>query len=100
MRHVLLFTAACAAAAALPVDLARADAQLHVTARVVNRCTIELPPPARWDVPPGQWRRWVRHGCDFPVRPRMTLRRMAQPDWRPDVGWQRRDRYFLITVTY
>lgn len=78
------------------------EGRLLVTARVVNRCTVELPVavPRRHRALPHNWRRWVRHSCEHPVRPRLTLGRLNRgADW-PVVETTREGDHFVVTITY
>lgn len=115
--HARAALAAAVLTAALALPAAAGErATLKVTARVVDRCTIEVPP---W-IPPGLWRngkheRWlVRHECRGGPPFRIDARRVLLSQLRerlPDIVRQRgarvhevrhpfRDDIVLITVTY
>ena len=115
--RVALVAAAVAAAFTLAPASAAERATLKVTARVVDRCIVEVP----FQIPPWLWRdrqhqpwRFVRHECQggppFRVDARHVLveqlreRLHAHP--RPDGGrvhevrHPTRDDVVLITITY
>ncbi|MDX1540769.1 MAG: hypothetical protein R3349_05145 [Geminicoccaceae bacterium] len=73
-----------------------------MTARVVNRCTIEVPAtlPRRHRALPHNWRRWVRHSCERPVRPRLSLRRLVGRTGWPTVETMRQGDHYVVTITY
>lgn len=108
MRLILLLAVALASLAGLPAVEARADAQLHVTARVVNRCTVELPDRPPWNRPGKGWRKWLEHRCDHPVHPHTAIARMADRDraeiartiGRGRVAWGDDVNHWVITITY
>lgn len=87
-------------AIALTPNESAAQGQLRVTVQVVNHCTVKL--AAKGKKPPGvgHWRRAVQHGCDFPVEPRLTLKRVMDQIKDARRGLKARDGYFVITVTY
>lgn len=99
---VLLSAAVALLAVPEPLQAAAAEAQLLVTARVVNRCTIDVParPPGLGGEQP--WRRWVHHACDLPVQPRLSLGRAAGPPDAPGPGVDRARRggHMVVTITY
>jgi hypothetical protein len=116
-----LAAAVVVAAFTLAPAAAGERATLKVTARVVDRCTVEVP----IQVPPGLWRdrqhqpwRFVRHECQgrpsFRVDARSVLAERlrerlpaeARPDMRDDGGRVHEVRHpirhdvVLITITY
>ena len=106
MRSTATGALLCAGVALLSMprslEAAAAEAQLLVTARVVNRCTIDVParPPGLGGEQP--WRRWVHHECDLPVQPRLSLGRAAGPPLAPGprVGRGQRGGHMIVTITY
>jgi len=108
MRLMLLVGAMLASLAALPVAEARADAQLQVTARVVNRCTVELPDRPPWSNPGQGWRKWLEHRCDHPVHPQVSVGpAAARPEvvaagapGQAQVTRGRAVNHWVITITY
>ena len=84
-------------AAPAPPEAATAEARLVVTARVVNRCTIDVParPPAH----AAAWQHWVHHRCDLPVRPRLTVGRLDGAA-APSVARAGSGGHVVITITY
>jgi len=127
LRHARAALAAAVVVAAFTLAPAMAGerATLKVTARVVDRCTVEVPPR----IPPGLWRdrkhqlwRFVRHECRGGPPVRVEARRVlishlrerllanAHRDRRPDVRADGgrvveaqhpiRDNVVLITITY
>jgi hypothetical protein len=87
---------------AAPVQAGSSEGRLLVTARVVNRCTIELPAtlPRSYRALPHSWRRWVLHSCDHPVRPRLTLGRLNRDSQWPVVETTRDGDHYVVTITY
>ena len=119
LRHARAALAAAVVVAAFTLAPAMAGerATLKVTARVVDRCTVEVPPR----IPPGLWRdrkhqlwRFVRHECRGgpPVRVEARrvlishLRERLQAHLGPEGGrvhevrHPTRDDVVLITITY
>ena len=127
LRHARAALAAAVVVAAFTLAPAMAGerATLKVTARVVDRCTVEVP----LRIPPGLWRdrkhqlwRFVRHECRGGPPVRVEARRVlishlrerllanAHRDRRPDVRADGgrvveaqhpiRDNVVLITITY
>jgi hypothetical protein len=131
LRHVRAALAAAVVVAAFTLAPAAAGerATLRVTARVVDRCTIDVP----FQIPPGLWRdrkhqlwRLVRHECRSGPPIRVDARRVLishlrerllasahrdrRPDMRSDVRQDGgrvvevrhpiRDNVVLITITY
>ena len=123
--RAVLAAAVIVAAFTLAPAMAGERATLKVTARVVDRCTVAVPP---W-IPPGLWRnrehqpwRFVRHECRGGPPVRVEARRVlishlrerllanAHRDRRPDVRADGsrvveaqhpiRDNVVLITIAY
>jgi hypothetical protein len=101
--RLLLLVAAIASLAGWPASEARAGAQLLVTARVVNRCTVELPDRPPWTNPGQGWRKWLDHRCDHPVHPNITIAPVADPPAGSRSAKKEKKtavNHMVITITY
>jgi hypothetical protein len=118
-RHAraALAVAMVAAAFTLAPAAAAERATLKVTARVVDRCTVEVPsqvPPGRWQDRQDQLWRLLRHECRLKTPFRVDARRVLVRDLSErfsaqirhdggrvhEVRHPQRDDVVLITVTY